>query len=324
MMQDTVRTGTYQRAIFENPEDFRDKVVLDVGTGSGVLAFFAAAAGAKKVYAVEMSAAADLAEELAAANGYGDVVTVLRGKIEEVVIPEKVDVIISEPIGFLLVHERMLESYVVARDRFLKPGGLMYPSLGSIIFAPITDDALYKEQLGKIEFWQNKDFFGIDLSSSINRANIEYFSQPVVGTFPSSNLLSQYRTVHSIDFSQVTCEELQSFDIKFSSKIDQTGIMHGLGCWFDLLFNGTAKEILLSTSPDFPTTHWYQCRLLLAEPLAVNKGQTVSGTMRFEANDKFSYLIHLEVTLDGTTITSTNKINLHDQIYHYLYDQNGR
>lgn len=50
----------------------------------------------------------------------------------------QVDVIISEPIGFLLVHERMLESYIVARDRFLKPGGLMMPTTGSIVLAPMT------------------------------------------------------------------------------------------------------------------------------------------------------------------------------------------
>jgi histone-arginine methyltransferase CARM1 len=65
-----------------------------------------------------------------------------------------VDIIISEPLGFLLVHERMLESFVVARDRFLKPSGLMFPTSGNIIFAPLTDDVLYKEQLNKGVFWE--------------------------------------------------------------------------------------------------------------------------------------------------------------------------
>ncbi|POM74668.1 Histone-arginine methyltransferase [Phytophthora palmivora] len=51
MLQDHVRTGTYERAMLSNPSDFRDKVVLDVGTGSGILAFFAIKAGARKVYA---------------------------------------------------------------------------------------------------------------------------------------------------------------------------------------------------------------------------------------------------------------------------------
>ena len=73
--------------------------------------------------------------------------TVIRGKVEEVVLPEKVDVIISEPMGFMLVHERMLESYIAARDLFLKPGGLMMPTTGTIFFAPFTDRTLYQEQV---------------------------------------------------------------------------------------------------------------------------------------------------------------------------------
>lgn len=202
----------------------------------------------------------------------GDIVVIVRGKIEDINLPEKVDVIVSEPIGFLLVHERMLESYIIARERFLKPGGLLYPSSGSMFFGPITDDALYREQLSKIDFWKNQNFFGIDLSSTLVRAYDEYFSQPVVGTFPITNLLSQYRTVHSIDFATVTCDELKKFTIPFSFKIDQTGIMHGLGSWFDIFFNGSNKNIILSTSPELPTTHWYQCRLMLSEPIAVNKG----------------------------------------------------
>lgn len=55
MMQDYIRTSTYQRAILSNMADFRDKVVLDVGAGSGILSFFAQQAGAKRVYAVEGS-----------------------------------------------------------------------------------------------------------------------------------------------------------------------------------------------------------------------------------------------------------------------------
>lgn len=89
----------------------------------------------------------------------------LQGKIEVIELPEKVDVIISEPIGFLLVHERMLESYVVARERFLKPDGLMMPTSGSIILAPYSDDSLYKEQLAKMAFWESTDFYGVDLSA---------------------------------------------------------------------------------------------------------------------------------------------------------------
>lgn len=104
-------------------------------------------------------------------------------KIEDIDLPEKVDIIISEPIGFLLVHERMLESYVVARDRFLKPGGLMFPTTGSIVIAPFTDFTLYSEQEAKLQFWNNNSFYGVDLTPLMEQAGDEYFTQAVVGEF---------------------------------------------------------------------------------------------------------------------------------------------
>jgi histone-arginine methyltransferase CARM1 len=141
MMQDAVRTGAYAAAIADNAADFAGKTVLDVGTGSGILAVFAARAGAAHVYAVEASGVAERAAALMAANGLADRITVIKAKIEEVRLPEdaRVDVIISEPMGFMLVHERMLESYMIARQRFLKPGGKMFPTTGTIFAAPFTD-----------------------------------------------------------------------------------------------------------------------------------------------------------------------------------------
>lgn len=120
MLSDSVRTKIYRRAVFENTIDFRGKVVVDVGCGSGILSFFAAQAGARKVYAIEASRAAIDAETLIKANGLADVITVVRGKVEEVTLPEDCDIIISEPMGTLLVNERMIESFVIARDRFMK------------------------------------------------------------------------------------------------------------------------------------------------------------------------------------------------------------
>jgi histone-arginine methyltransferase CARM1 len=184
MLADHIRTSTYQKAILLNSQsDFRGKVVLDVGTGTGILAFFAVQSGARKVYAVEASMSANTAQLLSEANGYQNIVEIIHGKVEEIELPERVDVIISEPIGFLLVHERMLESYILARDRFLKPDGLMMPTTGSIVLAPYTDDSLYREQMAKIAFWHNTDFYGIDLSSVTSKANEEYFTQAVVGKF---------------------------------------------------------------------------------------------------------------------------------------------
>jgi histone-arginine methyltransferase CARM1 len=210
--------------------------------------------------------------------------------------------------------ETNLESYTVARDRFLKPNGLMYPTTGSIVLCPYTDETLYREQLSKIQFWENNNFYGINLTPAVELAFDEYFSQPVVGYFQPSCLISNLRTVHTIDFLSVSCEELQNFEINFSFRIDKTCIMHGLGGWFDIAFLGSQEHIVLSTSPESVGTHWYQCRLMLKEPIAVNKGQQVSGKLVFTANEKFSYNIQMICRLDGTEISATNSIRLHDQV----------
>lgn len=318
MLADHVRTSTYQQSFLRNASDFRGKVVLDVGTGTGILAFFACQAGAKKVYAVEASQSAETARKLAIANGFADRVEIVFGKIEEIKLPEKVDIIVSEPIGFLLVHERMLESYTIARDRFLKPGGLMFPTQGTIVLAPLTDDLIYREQQAKIAFWQCTDFYGIDLTATLPQANIEYFSQPIVGLIPPASLMSSQRVEHTIDFNYVTDKELQNFEVKFAFRIDKTAIMHGLAGWFDINFIGSTETVLLSTAPECPGTHWYQCRLLFHEPIAANKGQLITGSIVFEANEKFSYNLHLTAKLEGTSIMTKNTVHLHDQSYHYL------
>ena len=80
MLQDHVRTSTYQKAMIDNSIDFKGKAVLDVGTGTGILAFFAVQAGARIVYAVEASDSCHIARKLAKDNGYEERVQVIQGK----------------------------------------------------------------------------------------------------------------------------------------------------------------------------------------------------------------------------------------------------
>jgi len=72
MLKDTVRTLSYRNAILQNPHLFKDKVVLDVGCGTGILSMFCAKAGAKLVIGVDMSNILDQAQKIVEKNGFKD------------------------------------------------------------------------------------------------------------------------------------------------------------------------------------------------------------------------------------------------------------
>lgn len=154
MIQDKVRTSTYARYILGTPSVFEDAVVLDVGCGTGILSMFAARAGAKRVFAVDASDIALKAEKIIKANKLDNIISVVRGKIEDIQLPEdlKVDVIISEWMGYALLYESMLDSVLIARDRFLKDNGVMAPSQTRIMLGLCDASEIVKDRL---TFWND-------------------------------------------------------------------------------------------------------------------------------------------------------------------------
>ncbi|KAJ4954834.1 hypothetical protein NE237_011617 [Protea cynaroides] len=330
MLQDYVRTGTYYAAVIENRADFIGRVVVDVGAGSGILSLFAAQAGAKHVYAVEASEMVEYARRLIAGNpSLGQRITVIKGKVEEVELPEKADILISEPMGTLLINERMLESYVIARDRFLLPNGKMFPTNGRIHMAPFSDEYLYVEIANKALFWQQQNYYGIDLTALHGPAFQGYFSQPVVDAFDPRLLVAPV-TSHAIDFTSVKEEELYEIEIPLSFIASVGTRVHGLACWFDVLFNGSSVQRWLTTAPGAPTTHWYQLRCVLSQPIYVMAGQEITGRLHMVAHNAQSYTMYLTMSAKmwgvgaeqgGTLQTSSCKLDLKEPYYRMAQPQ---
>lgn len=220
---------------------------------------------------------------------------------------EQVDTLVSECLGVLLVHERMCESYIEARDRFLRPGGAMFPRTGSLCFALLNDARLWQEVRARGDWWNTTTFYGVDLTPFAEAARFEAFSSPVVGCFSPVHIVGAGLDSmgveaavcrYMIDFATISKAELREFDVPVAwDCLDEATVVHGLGAWFDLSFlqpddsvdASGAIQNTMTTSPFATATHWAQVRLLFEEPLALNRGQRVFGTLHFCANASRSY-----------------------------------
>ncbi|XP_072996482.1 probable protein arginine N-methyltransferase 1 isoform X1 [Typha latifolia] len=277
MLKDVVRTRTYQNAIYHNNFLFKDKVVLDVGAGTGILSLFCAKAGAKHVYAIECSQMADMAKEIVQTNGFSSVITVLKGKVEDIELPvTHVDVIISEWMGYFLLFENMLNTVLYARDKWLVNDGIVLPDKASLYLTAI-EDAEYKED--KIEFWN--DVYGFDMGCIKKQALIE----PLVDTVDQKQIVTNCQLLKMMDISKMDPGDA-SFTAPFKLVAERKDYIHAFVAYFDVSFTRCHKLMGFSTGPRSKTTHWKQTVLYLEEVLSICEGEALTGSMTVEQNKK--------------------------------------
>jgi len=261
MLEDTPRTTAYQQAI--EKADIKGKVVLDVGAGSGILSLFCMRAGARRVYAVEACPGmARPLQEVITSNGGGDVIKVIASRVEDIPsLPEPVDVIVSEWMGFYLLHESMLDSVLVARDRFLRPEtGIMLPSHAAIYAAPCSLDQYWKS---KVNFWDS--VYGFDMSAlgrEVVRRGRGVGAKPEVMVLKPEQILAEPLVFAQFDLRTCTPEDLDALSNRHFVSVKRTGNNHGIALWFDCQFD--ASGVVLSTSPLAPPTHWKQTVIVTA------------------------------------------------------------
>jgi len=277
MLKDIVRTKTYQNVITQSSFLIKDKIVLDVGAGTGILSLFCAKAGAKHVYAIECSQMADMANEIVKANGYSNVITVIKGKVEEIELPvPKVDVIISEWMGYFLLFENMLNTVLYARDKWLTDDGVVLPDRASLHLTAI-EDAEYKED--KIEFWNN--VYGFDMSCIKKQAMME----PLVDTVDANQIVTNCRLLKTMDISKMTPGDA-SFTVPFKLTAQRNDYIHALVAYFDVSFTKCHKLMGFSTGPRSKATHWKQTVLYLEDVITICEGETLTGSMTVAPNKK--------------------------------------
>ncbi|XP_075898771.1 protein arginine N-methyltransferase 8-B isoform X1 [Nelusetta ayraudi] len=277
MLKDEVRTLTYRNAMYHNKHVFKDKIVLDVGSGTGILSMFAAKAGAKHVYGIECSSISEYSERIIKSNHLDSVITIFKGKVEEVELPvDEVDIIISEWMGYCLFYESMLNTVIFARDKWLKPGGLMFPDRASLYVVAI-EDRQYKDY--KIHWWEN--VYGFDMTCIRNVA----IKEPLVDVVDSKQVVTNSCLIKEVDIYTVKSEDL-SFTSTFCLQIQRNDYIHALVTYFHIEFTKCHKKTSFSTAPDAPYTHWKQTVFYLEDYLTVRRGEEISGSVAMKPNEK--------------------------------------
>ncbi|KAL8779635.1 MAG: hypothetical protein Q9194_001338 [Teloschistes cf. exilis] len=304
-MKDEVRTRSYRDAIYQNKHLFRDKVVLDVGCGTAILSMFAVRAGAKHVIGVDMSTIIEKAREIVEVNGMSKQITLLQGKMEEVKLPfPKVDIILSEWMGYFLLYESMLDTVLYARDQYLAPNGLIFPDRATIYLAGIEDGEYKDEKIGctlnlrrrydKAKLtrlslvWDN--VYGFDYSPLKNTA----LTEPLVDTVEIKACVTEPAQVFAIDLYTVKPAEL-AFTAPFTLDCRRNDFIHALIAWFDIDFTACHKPIRFSTGPHAKYTHWKQTVFYLREVLTVEENEQVSGTLSSRPNSKKKRDLDIEI-----------------------------
>ncbi|KAL4897222.1 S-adenosyl-L-methionine-dependent methyltransferase [Aspergillus ambiguus] len=296
MLKDAIRTDSYRDFIYDNKHLFKDKVVLDVGCGTGILSLFCAKAGARKVISVDNSNIISKAKEIIYDNGFGDVITCIRGKIEEVTLPvDQVDIIVSEWMGYYLLFEAMFDSVIYARDRYLAPGGLMVPSHATLRIAPFADPDFVDSN---VSFWEN--VYGFKMSSMLEGIHDE----GLVRTIQPSSIAGDSSVFLPLPLHTITVDELsflKDFQVTLNQDIDA---LDGFAVWFDIFFMPSKESpiaddalpsemqkkgfVAFTTGPYGTETHWQQGVVLIDQgkkkPTPLKQGQIITGKIGYQKN----------------------------------------
>jgi protein arginine N-methyltransferase 1 len=271
MICDRVRTEAFRRAIDStvSPGD----IVLDVGAGSGILSMFAARAGAARVYAVERTTVAVLAQELAAANGLAEIVQVIHGDVMDVELPERVDVIVSEWLGGFGIDEGMLAPVIAARDRWLKPGGVMIPRTATA-WAALAHDRYLDET---VDFLRDSPY-GLRLDGLVEMTVNEISYSGTFRHLAASDRRSEPGWMWTTDADLILLEEAQGpHEAETLLHVREHGTANALALWFSAEL---APGILLSVGPGDPPTHWGMTTAPLRSPVELAPGIGVRAKVR--------------------------------------------
>jgi protein arginine N-methyltransferase 1 len=258
ILNDGVRLARFREALRARvrPGD----VVLDAGTGTGILAVMAAQAGAGHVYAVESRGIIELARDVVQANGCADRITLIRGDVQTVSLPEKADGVVCELLGYAGLAEGIARLLPRVIESHLKPGAWRIPGDLRVYAAPVQHAALHEYIM-----LAHADA-GVDLGPVLREIVQNYWVENLAG----ADLLAPPCVVFAADWSGEPGRSSLRQDAPMTAR--RHGVVHGFGAWFTAEL---APGVTLDTGPHAPLTSWRQVFFPLPQPVPVREGDTL-------------------------------------------------
>lgn len=264
MLSDGKRLEAYRQALEKTIIPGRS-IVVDIGTGTGILAMAAAKLGAKKVYAVETANIANIAETLVSNNRLSQKIEIIRGYSTNISLPEKADIVVSETLGFTGFEEKIIEIFADAKDRLARKGAVLIPDTVSLSLVPASDSVVRKTFLS---FWR-QPIGGFNYGYLFQLAANNIYSRVLVS---EDDYLSEPTEIFKIILGDKR-NSIQSGSAKF--KLVRDGKLEGFGGWFTAnLF----RDLILTSNSSQQgenENHWQQFFIPVDQPLVLRKGQEV-------------------------------------------------
>ncbi len=260
MIADRVRTDAYAEALRRMVKP--DSIVVDIGTGTGILALFACQFGAHKVYAIEFNDVIHLAREIASANGYAERIEFIQNMSTRVTLPKHADIIVSDLHGIFPLSEQALPAIIDARRRMLAPGGKLIPLQETLWVAVVEAPDLYRRHMTP---WDEVRY-NLNLRAVLRVTTNSWYK----GRVTPEQLLTQPKCWTTLDYAVLENPEVTG---KVAWTAERTGTAHGLIVWFD---STLAEDIHFSNAPNAPELIFGSGFFPLSNPIPLVTGDTVS------------------------------------------------
>ena len=306
-INDRIITLSFKAAIELNADLFADKIVLDLNSGIGLNSLFAAENGAKYVYALETNTTlTKYSRKVIQQNGYDHIINVINNDIYNVVLQEKVDIIICNWMGNFITQNSLLKELIYARDKYLsKNNGIILPDKATLFIAGL-EDVQYKDD--KLSMWDN--VYDINMKCVKN----ESLCSPLIDTVNKQNIISTICPIYTVDVYSIKEHEI-NFSNEYELRFLKNDTFSGFVCWFDVKFSKLPNQIKFTTSPYNEATKWRQVVFYIENDERVKKGDLIKGSICSRKNEELENMKGIDVKISYEFVKSNGKGSKGVQMY---------